>query len=984
MRETIGVTPDQALWNLAIFEWFFGDHVQGRPAFLSADEAALTAIAEARGWTVEDPMRSLQQCLRLYLETQRPFKYWVSVAESWKRSGSVAPPPFIHLLALTVIPVTELGDDNSHGAYYRPLFKALGIPDTPGRREDYRYHVPGMWGLLGDWLENQGGRYGQPTARPGSHSTEYLGYSRSQAIVRGVDRSAFIDFFNQVGYKPGERVLREILVARFETWATPSSVSERIRRALREPDSREIVAETLLHDLETWNGESRDNDSRSVLRVVPRLNATRRSLTLVLLVPPGFGGLRSDDTEYADAGDSRVFLNLSIALEADNRYQALEVAGRRLQLRHSRVHAFEEDPILGGYTAVDRMTEGRSAWLAVADIARNTVRFLEDRNFNAQLWPSLPGWKIYRDVRLDWGAETSCPDDLQAVAPPLGLRAELRGGLPLGNGRYRAGGAPDLLVPACPVPLEVRLNGELLSVGVPGQPLLLRLAERTTNDGQYVISVADQTLRFKIDSMPNDVDEGRYIVNVLIPDPPTLINTCRTVDTLIDVTDKIICGAQLSPPPLEEVNDWSWQPATDGWVVIDELGNVTVLPPNPPWLATLGQSSCHVTLDDLKGEVGHPVEWVGRVMSNRVHIQRVGVSPQSEVEVKPIAYFGKRNIKVDAAYFEDWLSFASSKLKNSFPFAEVPKPSMEQQVVAPNPVRTALDHMLHWCSDRFSGSIASFTDTFSWVEGGSSDKIVAYRALRVLNRLAHVEIDWDRQIWSIAPTTIVAPKSAGGLAFFTGRQGTGFYGSLANLIEQERIDAVLVEARQTVENPNAIYIRCDNRQGLLALSQRAGIPVIFDASEAVSRILPTIDRMVKRGRIPGGFERRKIEIGSSGPIATPVWDDSWNGSYEHDTFGPKIYSICDEKWDKENKYLVDRSTALWFALRQNKLFPIRYESKNQTLIVPTMFGLPLLHERSLVLATGLLPSLVRIGNEWQYVYQNISARLFEKIKETLS
>lgn len=978
------VAPDQAQWNLAIFEWFFGDHVEGRPVFLSVDEAALTAIAESNGWAVEAPVRSLQQSLRVYLELTRPFDQWAQVADRWHRERAPGPPPFLHILALTVLPFTELRDASAPGGYYKPLFEILGIKDTSARREDYRWHVPALWKHLGAWLEAHNGRYGRPTARAGSHATEYLGYSRSQAVVRGADRSAFIDFFEQVGYKPGEQVSRDILIARFERWAAPSSVSERIRQALIDPYSRDTVAETLLHDLATWNGEARDDDFRSVLRVVPRLNATRRTLTTVLLVPEGFEGLQDGETEYAAAGEARVFLNTTIPLEANSRRETFVVAGRRLQLRHSKVHAFEEDPILGGYTAVDRMTQGRSAWLAVASSAQSSLRFLEGQGQVPQSWPSLPGWSIFRDVRLVWDGNASLPEDLQRIAPPLGLRAELRGGLPLGNGRYCPGGAPDLLVPACPVELEIRLDGSLLATCSPDEPLTLRLAERAVHNGRCEVSVGDQSLRFEIDSAVNDADESRYIVSVLMPDPPTLIKTCRASEAGVDATDRIVCGAQLSPHPVGGVDSLSWQPANDGWVVFGEQGDVKVLPPDPPWMARIGQSTCHMSLDDLTSGVIFRVEWVGRVMSNRVHIQRLGSTPISEVDGEQTAYFGDRTIRIDSAHAEAWSTFAASKLVNQSPFAPAQiRPTVTDSGKA-NPARTALDHILQWCSDRFSGSIASFADTFSWVEGGSSDRTHAYRALRALNRLAHVEVDWDRQTWAITPTTLVAPQNAGGMAFFAGRQVSGFRSTIEDLIERHNLDAVLVEAKQPLEGAQAVFLRCGSRTSLLEFGRCAGIPVIAHASAALSEILPSIDRMIKRGRIPGGFERRKISIGPDGPTATPVWDDSWEGSYEHDTFGPKIYSICVEKWDGDSKYIVDRSTALWFALRQQKSLPIQYDSQQLTLAVPTKYGLPLLHERSLILATGLLPSVLRLDGEWHYVYSNISGKLFDKLKETLT
>lgn len=52
--------------------------------FLSADEAALTAIVEPNGWVADSAVQSLQQSLHVKLDQERPFGHWLKVAERWR------------------------------------------------------------------------------------------------------------------------------------------------------------------------------------------------------------------------------------------------------------------------------------------------------------------------------------------------------------------------------------------------------------------------------------------------------------------------------------------------------------------------------------------------------------------------------------------------------------------------------------------------------------------------------------------------------------------------------------------------------------------------------------------------------------------------------------------------------------------------------------------------------------------------------------
>ncbi|MEY2583521.1 MAG: hypothetical protein QOE09_3370 [Ilumatobacteraceae bacterium] len=948
--------------------------------YLSFDDVALRAIAAACGWSEETAAESLRQALKPYMDTARPFDHWLSVAKSWMKKGGASPPPFIHLLALTVLPATQRRGKDTLNGYYAPLFENLGITDSPARREDYRWSVPALWVILGKWLNEQQENVGLPTARPGAHATEYLGYSVSQAIVRGADRAVFIEFFEQVGYLPGDKVGAGLLTARFELWARRAQVTGRVRSALADHEGRAALGEVLRHDLETWTGESRDEEFRTVLRVVPRLNAARRTLTAVLRCPKQFKGLFAGDEVIASPGGDRVFLHHPIALDPKVRREYLEVDGARLQVRHGPVHAFEEDPILGGYTGVDRMTGGRSAWVAVAASAIAELQFLRSQGRPFEEWSRIPGWTIFRDVRLKAEDHAIVPPGLQPILPPSGLRTELRGGLSLGGRRYLLGGPPELVVPANPLALEVVVNDVKLQTIPAGSEAVVTMLEVAHLGGSYAVGVGDQTLRFELVEAGPGQDAAKTLWNVLLESPPTLLDLCPSASgDEVTVSGGFIEGGSAK----RGIDLRSCPPATDGWMVLGPDGQVSCLPAAPTWLEQIGQSPCHMSNEDLTQTVAHPVEWIARVMSRRVHLTTPGGEPSPETDVPNVNVFGDRVVRVAAPLAERWVGFVNSWQREPAPFGSSQAAHRNRSERTGSAQSNIFERMLSWCSERGSGSVASFVETFQWMDHAWSERTRAHRALRALCRLGHVEVDWHKSRWAITPTVLVAPFNAGGLAFIMGSQGLDLDVRMSRAMSDFDLDIVRTDACQLIDGPRLSLVRSGSRQALAHLADAAGIEFEVDVGGALSHLLPTIDRMVRRGSILAGFERRRISVDGYEVKTTPVLDERWDGSYEHDTFGAMVYSIREEG-EEERPYLVDRSTAIWYALRREARFPIRYDDRAWTLAVPTQFGLPLLHERSLILSTGLLPAIVRLDGKTHYIYSNIAPNHARRLEASLS
>lgn len=898
--------PDEKAWNAALAGWFYGPHLAGRPAYLSVDEAVLQSISAAHDWPLADPIGSLRQSLLPYLKRVLPFSYWIDVSSNWAKSAKLEPPPFIHLLALTVLATTERPDGSERRVarglpgYYPPLFEVLGIEDTKGRREDYRWKVPELWKLVGSWLDSHEGQIGLPTAREGNHATAYIEYSLSQAIVRSADRGIFIDFFDQVGYAPRDDVGSDLLLARFEVWAAKLVPSVRVRRALGDVSRREILGEILRHDLRAWTGETRDENYHEVFRVKPRLNSQKRTLTATISCPTPFAGLTVGGVKLAASGHERVHLNHKIVLEHSTRRERIELGDKRFELRHALIHAFEEDDLLGGYTAVSRMTRGRTAWLVVSQRCTKVTAFLESEGFRSEEWTNIPGWFIFRNVRLGHEQVSVAPSDLGAFLPASGLRAELQGGLALGYGRYLVDGPPDLVVPASPLELKLLVNGALRETIEKDIDRRIPLSRYLDHQGKYVLDVGDQSLRIELQTASASAERPPPLVHILLPFPPTVLDlSTTTLPGDVTISGAAIQGVSTAPVagyPAEAL----WKPSTDV-----------------------------VTRQALQSKRSD------QTMTPRIGLVRSAGRP------------------------------ASGELSEAAPTKD-----------------SVSDQMLRWCSIRKAGSIASFVETCQWFSNSWEEKALSYRSLKSLWYLGHVEIDWPAQRWGITPPRLVAPLPATGDAFLVGLRDDDLSSRLAQLVSLPPSPIRVTRVpQQRAGGPAALAIRATSLEALTECAEQMDAPLVVDVANKLTDLLPSLDRMVRGGDIPLGFETRRIEISGHAIHRSPTLDELREGSYEHDTFGAQIYSIRNVDGER---HLVDKSTAIWHALRRLHLYPATYDEFNKAFAVPLDVGLPLFHQRALIMSTGLLPQIATLDSKHHLVYSCVSAATAQRIKETLS
>src|SRR5262249_20879085 len=141
---------DERAWNQALRSWFYRPDLAGRPAYLAVDEETLATIARERHLDVADATESLVQVVRYRVSPRMPLGWWIDEAARWRHAGSKEDPPFLTVLAITVLAGTIVDEVNDR-SYYRPLNRLLDLPGTSMPRY-FDSDIQQLWTYLNEWL----------------------------------------------------------------------------------------------------------------------------------------------------------------------------------------------------------------------------------------------------------------------------------------------------------------------------------------------------------------------------------------------------------------------------------------------------------------------------------------------------------------------------------------------------------------------------------------------------------------------------------------------------------------------------------------------------------------------------------------------------------------------------------------------------------------------------------------------------------------
>ena len=295
------------------------------------------------------------------------------------------------------------------------------------------------------------------------------------------------------------------------------------------------------------------------------------------------------------------------------------------------------------------------------------------------------------------------------------------------------------------------------------------------------------------------------------------------------------------------------------------------------------------------------------------------------------------------------------------------------------------NRLLHWLSATCEGTWQTFKNVCSVLQL-VDDVNTARSIFRRLTLLGYIESSENGRKWSICPTTLVQCATDQDVYILAGQQ-------TPMLIEQlmEHYEVELLP-QPNYQGPSCVRVNGTFTDDV-ALN---GFNIVHAGTVSVqlAQLLPDLDRW-------------KDLLPAIDRLSTTTYDiEIWNGRkyIQCDNFYERNGRYCGDsglyrlaKQAKNNPYQIvlyfDEPSQRWlrgdwYGLRfltyhsAGRQFEVKYDSSANEVLIPVEEHWPLLYERALVLASGILP--VRSGNSGWLKYSGISSELVQLLTDRLN
>ena len=259
-----------------------------------------------------------------------------------------------------------------------------------------------------------------------------------------------------------------------------------------------------------------------------------------------------------------------------------------------------------------------------------------------------------------------------------------------------------------------------------------------------------------------------------------------------------------------------------------------------------------------------------------------------------------------------------------------------------------LDLLLRWMSLRGVGSWKGFKDACEWLLGDERHTTPA-SMMRTLESLGHVEMDWSRGHWTIAPTVLVALPGAGIHAVLAGRRGPQIE-MLLDELDDGGLD-VVVERSPQADAPTAVFIGAAAWQDLVEAARQLGVPF---AARFAQTAAPTLGPIAR----PSDLDHHSLPAGSEWfDTAALRWrrdDEPALGLRRYQEFGTyRCFWNDGRGWGATG---MDEGRFLELHRQLRNVLVYRRDGANGRLEVPRATPLPWFHSRVVTLCSGLTPA----------------------------
>lgn len=270
------------------------------------------------------------------------------------------------------------------------------------------------------------------------------------------------------------------------------------------------------------------------------------------------------------------------------------------------------------------------------------------------------------------------------------------------------------------------------------------------------------------------------------------------------------------------------------------------------------------------------------------------------------------------------------------------------------------ERLLHWISARGQGNWDNFVQACQALKI-ADNRQSARSAFRRMNLLGHIECSSDGQSWSASQAAFVRFADREEAGYLTGQRTPKTLARVSNLRSLEQTQQLSYDGPHRVSFIASTSIEEDNADGLAIVE--AGI-----SSLKLAALLPDLQGWKDSLQSLSGFSTLSYNL------------EKWTGAN---------FEACDTLYEKADVYygesgmyrlsahgrqasrrmtlFFDESSQRWlrgdwYGLRYldmetgRRLTGVVHDSDNNSLLIPIDQRWPLLYERALTLASGLLPS----------------------------
>ncbi len=515
---------DYDRWQSKLSDEFFPMNQPDEPVIMFLNDEEMTRICPIS----PDPVGSLRSAVLAELrQTDKPtiFEPIERRLAFWRKGPQDQPPPFLPLLAVTVIAGSRMRNDGkfSSAAYYPRLVDLMTSGTNRLTAAGIQKHfdvVAEMWQTLDDWIEKNQDRVGPSTIR--THETfNRIGYPLSQTVLKGSDRDRLSDFFDRLRVDRNSASSPDRLLALLRIWLTkPRGFSPAFVDLVQKGPGNPLLLAVISKLAAEQSSGPASAKGRIRLDLSMCINPEDWSVSWVIPVDPR---LETDELrpvngslfaiQKPDYGPVYEVITGCLPQSPSLIGHRFRAVGARAVLTKNvhQVWVLRIDPSSGHWQSVSDVTLDEPHLFVVQDTDAAEMDELLTKNAAPGYWKLrgkiFPGWDIYVDVSLVEPIDLSEPGAFnslgQLLTAPTNSRPKLANGLELrtdvGGRHYLLGGEPDVQLPEgssdeyIQVVLDNRLPGTRMKAN--GSLFPLRLAGPFT-EGKHTVSIAGLTLGF--------------------------------------------------------------------------------------------------------------------------------------------------------------------------------------------------------------------------------------------------------------------------------------------------------------------------------------------------------------------------------------------------------------------------------------------------------------------------------------------------------